>query len=187
MAGVIFEAIVQSRLQDKMSLEFVRMVKLDGSAKRKRSSSETKASRPRWHSSHISLRDNNKLEEIHQDAKRESGTVTINPPRSVEFGDDGLEKIDKNVLYIPAASNHKAIDSFILLDDTLYLFQITIASHQDINLGLIGVSQQYGFPPMEKWCYVFIIPSNLILTVPQLNGGLQALKLYSAVMDPAIP
>jgi hypothetical protein len=89
-------------------------------------------------------------------------------------------------MYIPQRSNQKAFDSFILIDGILNLFQFTIALKHDINQGLVGVGERYGFPEdMGKWNFIFIIPPNSILKVPQAQqeSSLKDLKLYSTILD----
>ena len=72
------------------------------------------------------------------------------------------------MFYIPENTNQSAFDFFILVDDILYIFQMTVKPIHDINCGLIDSADHYHFPPRAKWCFVFIIPPNLVLAVSQL-------------------
>ena len=109
--------------------------------------------------------------------------VKIQPKKTLEYKDDGLQSIESDVFYVPSLDNQTAFHSFILLDNLLYIFQMTIASSHDINQGLITVANSYSFPPREKWRFVFIIPPNLTLSVPQpWKLNLRSLSPYSAVI-----
>lgn len=95
-----------------------------------------------------------------------------------------IQSIEPNVFYVPKMTNQKAFDSFVLLDDFLYIFQITVGMWHDINHELIDVADKYSFPPRHQWRFVFIIPPNMTLTVPQPQRlTLQGLFPYSAVVD----
>ena len=108
--------------------------------------------------------------------------VEIQPTETFEYTDDG-----PNVLYIPKAANHAAIHLFILVSDFFYLFQITIASTRGTNHRLTDVAEKLSFPEMDKWCFVFIVPPDLTLTVPQpWKVPLRNFSLYS-VVDPDPP
>ena len=53
----------------------------------------------------------------------------------------------------------------------------------DINRGLIDSADRYHFPPRAKWRFVFIIPPNLVLAVPQpWKLALWSLSPFSAVV-----
>jgi hypothetical protein len=94
-----------------------------------------------------------------------------------------LQLIEPNIFYVLEATNQSALDSFILLDDVLYIFQITIKSTHNINHGLIKSANNYGFPPMDRWQLVFIIPPNHTLMVPQpWRLAMCNLSVYLAVV-----
>ena len=97
--------------------------------------------------------------------------------------DDELESLKPNVFYVPEKTNKSALDSFILIGDILYIFQMTIKPIYDINRGLIDSADHHNFPPRDKWRFVFIIPPNLVLKVPQpWKRELRSLSPYSAVV-----
>ncbi|KIM90035.1 hypothetical protein PILCRDRAFT_812840 [Piloderma croceum F 1598] len=146
-AGIFYQAIVQSRLQKSVFLELVPMVKLE---KRKRSKTL-----PQGHLSNI-LMHNPSLEASRQQALGQRLAVKIQPKKTLEYTDDGLQSIEPDM---------------------------TIALSHDINQGLIAVANNYSFPPMEKWRFAFIIPPNLTLSVPRpWKLALRSLFLYSAVV-----
>ncbi len=179
VAGIFYEAIVQSYLQDGRILKLVPMVTLDIEKKRKRSEDE---SQHQWYSSHIVIH-NSALEA--RRLKVSNGIeVDIHPNRILEYTDNGLQSIEPNVFYVPEMTNQKAFDSFVLLDGLLYIFQITVGMHHDINHGLIDVADKYSFPPRDQWRFVFVIPPNMTLTVPRpWRLALRELCPYSAVVD----
>ena len=127
---------------------------------------EEKAQQPQWYSSHLHIH-GEALEKSCLDALTQQLPVDIEPTKIIEYTDDGLESIEPNVLYIPQVTNQAAIDSFILVSDFFYLFQITIASTHGINHQLIDVAEKLHFPNMDMWHVVFIILPNLTLKVPQ--------------------
>jgi hypothetical protein len=178
VAGIFYEAIVQSYLQDGRILKLVPMVTLE-EKKRKRSEDE---SQHQWYSSHIII--HNPALEARRLKVSNGFDVNIHPNRILEYSDNGLQSIEPNVFYVPEMTNQKAFDSFVLLNDILYIFQITVGMHHDINHGLVDVAHKYSFPPRKQWRFVFIIPPNMTLTVPRpWNLALRDLSPYSAVVD----
>src|SRR5258708_32769977 len=177
MAGIFYEAIVQSYLQDGRILRLVPMVTLE-----KRSEDESQI---QWYSSHISIH-KPALEACH--LKVSNGfEVNIRPKHILEYTDNEWQsRIEPNVFYIPEMTNQKALDSFILLDGLLYIFQIAFGMQQDIHHGFIDVADKCtsSFPPRDQWRFVFIIPPNMTLTVPRpWRLALRNVSPYSAVVD----
>ena len=178
VAGIFYEAIVQSYLQDGRILKLVPMVTLE-ETKRKRSEDE---SQHQWYSSHIII--HNPALEARRLKVLNSFDVNIHPNRILEYSDNGLQSIEPNVFYVPEMTNQKAFDSFVLLDGLLYIFQITVGVHHDINRGLIDVADKSSFPPRDQWRFTFIIPPNMTLTVPRpWRLALRDLSPYSAMVD----
>lgn len=180
VAGIFYEAIVQLYLQEGRLLELVPMVTLEGTlegTKRKRSGQEHQ-----WYSSHIIIH-NATLDALRQTVSNQL-TADIRPNRTLEYTDNGMQSVEPDVFYVPAITNQKAFDSFILLNGLLYIFQITVGFKHDINHGLIDVAEKYSFPPRDQWRFVFIIPPNMTLTVPLPRRlALRDLSPYSAVVD----
>jgi uncharacterized membrane protein len=57
-----------------------------------------------------------------------------------EYAKDGpLSPITPNVIYVPELTNQVALDSFIVMNDLLYIFQFTISKEHGIKLGLIDL------------------------------------------------
>ncbi|KIM80623.1 hypothetical protein PILCRDRAFT_822364 [Piloderma croceum F 1598] len=178
-AGIVYESQAQYLLQQGRRLDLIPMVKLENGQKRKRSGTGKRAPRPQWHSSHAYIR-NTSMEMSRQQALEQQFSVHIQPSKTLEYTDDGLESPDPNVFYVPEKTNLSAFDSFILVDDILYIFQMTIKPIHDINRGLVDIDH---FPPRDKWRFVFIIPPNSVLKVPQpWKRELRSLSPYSAVV-----
>jgi len=184
VAGVFYEAIVQSYFQNGRILELVPMVTLPvKETKRKRSEDKSEdGPQPQWYSSHIFI--HNPALELRRQRVSNSFEVNIRPIHILEYTDKGLQSIEPNVFYVPEMTNQKAFDSFILLDGLLYIFQITIGMRHDINRGLIDFADKFSFPRRDKWRFVFIIRPNLTLIVPRPRKlTLRDLSPYSAVVD----
>jgi hypothetical protein len=165
-AGSLYEAQAQYLLQQGMRLNLVPMVKLENGQKKKTSGMGKRAPQPEWHSSHVYIC-NTSLEKSHQQALGQQFSVNIQPSKTLEYMDDGIESLEPNVFYILENTNQLAFDSFILVDDILYIFQMTVKPIHDINHGLVESTHHYHFPSRDEWHFVFIIPPNLVLAVPQ--------------------
>lgn len=178
VAGIFYEAIVQSYLRNGRILELIPMVSLEG---KKRKSSADGPQR-QWFSSHIII--NNPALELRRQKVSNSFKVDIRPNHIFEYTDNRLQSIEPNTFYVPEMTNQKVFDSFILLDGLLYIFQITVGMRHDINHGLIDVADKYSFPLKDRWRFVFIIPPNMTLTVPRpWKLALRNLSPYSAVVN----
>ncbi|KAM6503263.1 hypothetical protein JOM56_000206 [Amanita muscaria] len=175
-AGIFYEAIIQSRLRKGMHLELVPIpiVKLE--------KGEGSKTLPRWYPSHTVLC-NPLLEAARQQALDQQISVEIRPKTTVEYTDEGLRSIEPNIFYVPALTNQTALDSFILLDGFLYIFQTTVASSHGIDQGLVAIADSCNLPSKERWRFVFIMPPDLILSVAQpWRLDRQSLSPFSAVV-----
>ena len=144
-AGIVYEAQAQYLLQQGRHLDLIPMAKLENGQKKKTSGTGKWAPRPQWHSSDIHLRDTS-LEISRRQASSQLVSVDIQPSETLEYMDDGLESLEPNVFYVPEKTNKSALDSFILIDDILYIFQMTIKPIHDINHGLIDSADHHDFP-----------------------------------------
>ncbi|KAF8529639.1 hypothetical protein BU17DRAFT_60418 [Hysterangium stoloniferum] len=158
VAGIFFEAAVQTHLTTEISLTLYPMVKQESDGLMK--------NLPRW-SSHMSP----ELERLY-----------IKPTQTIEYLEYELNTILPDVFYVPERSNQVIIDSFILSNGKLYLFQFTIAKNDPIKSGITNYAAKRGFPKQEDWRFVFIIPPALTLTIPQQPAD-KEVHLYTAVVD----
>ena len=162
-----------------MQLDLIRMV---------RKSDPQPGGQPQWHSSHLRIADPT-LEGFRREAIQQRTKILIDPSQVLEYDEGGLESITSNVYYVPELTNTVALNSFILQDGRLYIFQSTVGHKHGIKEGLLKFQPQCtNLPPIDLWRFVFIIPPNLILKCPYpLLKELQKLHLYSAVVVPKAP
>lgn len=178
-AGIVYEAQAQYLLQQGRYLDLIPMVKLE---KRQTSATGKRTRLPQWYSSHIYLH-NASLEISREQALGQQVSVDIQPSKTLEYMDDGLKSLEPNVFYVPKKTNQSAFDSFILVNGIIYIFQMTTGTKHGINHGLVDSAHRFHFPLRDKWRYVFIIPPQLVLTVPQpWKLALRSLSPYSAVV-----
>ena len=176
-AGIFFEAAAQGCFQDGVTLEVLPMVRFPLNQRRKNNSP--------WYSSHIFIH-NPTLEAARQQVLQERQPLNI--PQDlpiVEYTDDGPSSIIPNVIYVPGLANQVPLDSFIHINDLLYIFQFSIGGDHDIKPGLIDFIRKCPGPPLMDICrFVFIHPPNHTLICPQpRNLEMQALHPCSAVLD----
>ena len=172
MAGVFFEALAQTALQEGITLELVPMVKLD----------EARNGVPQWHSSHVFLT-NSKLEGKRKVALTRQLKIKFKPIRTEEFAENKRLSLARDVMYVPEADNKVALSSFIWLNEGVFIFQFTTAEN-DIKRGLLDFFNEYVVPFPSSWKFLFIIEPKQQLVCPQpRNTTLRELGMYSAVVD----
>lgn len=197
MTGGVFEGYCQQKFQEKISLECIPMVRLpDPKPARAASAKKTKvpdgaidgnqAPKHQWHSSHAVLA-NGKLEERRLLAPRDKFSFEICPSSTHEYREDDMERFEasSDVYYLPRKSNQVALDSFIIHDGLLYIFQFPRGKHHDIKDGLITFLEKCaGLLPCGDWRVVFIIPddSDLLKCLKQRAPKLQKLLLFSSMV-----
>ncbi|EDR03255.1 uncharacterized protein LACBIDRAFT_307487 [Laccaria bicolor S238N-H82] len=165
MAGVFFEALAQRNLQEGITLEVVPMVKLD----------EARNGVPQWCSRHVSTI-NSKPEEQRMVALN----IDIDPIRTEEFAENKRLSLARDVMYVPEADNKVALNSFIWLNEGLFIFQFTTAEAH----GLLDFFKEYVDPFPSSCKILFIVGPKQQLTCPQpRNATLRELDMYSAVVD----
>lgn len=178
VAGLIYESFAQRKLQKGFVISLFPMVKL-GKARQR--------ALPQYYSSHVELA-NSDLERLRQEALEKVYGVEIKPVTHEVFTDKGPSSIQEGVFYVPHATNHEASDSFILLNNILYIFQFTIGLTHGIKIGLIPFFEKYQDQgevlPISSWRFVFVIDSNQTLICPQPRLlKLRELPVYSTVVE----
>ena len=183
VADMFFEALAQQDLQEGTVLKLIPMVRLKPGQKNKSDSTDDEK-KSQWYSSHLSL-DNVSLEASRQEVLEQVLTINIHPSETLEFTKDGPSHIVPDVFYVPEVTNHEVLDSFLLLNGCLYIFQFTLGKNHGIKSGLIRFLEKYpGVPPMEEWRFVFVIEPNLTLVCPQpWPLKMRGLHPYSAVLS----
>jgi hypothetical protein len=176
LGGTIYEPFCQEQFKTRIQLEYLPMVRLPDAA-----GSKTKH---QWHTSHTMLQA--KLEELRRLALARKGNLFVEPNAVVEYTEDYLrtQTIQDGTFYIPKAKNQVALDSFIIHDGILYLFQFTVGTHHTIKDGLISFIQggTQGFPSWENVRLISIIPGEVVMKTPFAHSDeLAKISLYSSV------
>ncbi|CAA7259068.1 unnamed protein product [Cyclocybe aegerita] len=169
-AGVFFEVAAQTLFAQTIELTLLPMVKLD---------SRGEKNLLHWYSSHIPLTDQ-ELEQQRTQVVAEE--LHITPSRTIEYPETGLDSILSDVYYVPQRPNEDVVDSFILSDGKLFLFQCSTASRRSIKSRITLLAARCRFPPQKDWRLVFVIPPKQALTVPQ-EPAVEKAALFTAVVD----
>jgi hypothetical protein len=174
LAGVVYESLVQETLQQLNTIE-LRLVPM---VKRRPDRSGQGNKFPRYYSNYGGGED-------------PSSVLSINIHRT---DNDELSSkpnpIKDKVYYGPHNLNQAAVDSFIMDNNRLFIFQFTTASVHDINKGILTLFSQESLPPRENWYFIFVIPPVLSeLSCPQprnpeLQVFLEKIHLCSVMVDP---
>jgi hypothetical protein len=171
IAGLVFESLVHSKLQQEIKLELIPMVKRPSSG----------CDHRRWHSALSNGTNPSPMRPLY-----------IKPARMFAYPGSSLEKIEEDVYYVPESDNQVAFDSFIVSNGSLFIFQISIASYHPIKKGIVSFFSQESLPPKENWNFVFVIPaepgSEISCLQSQdvssgLNEWMDDVQLLSAKMD----
>jgi hypothetical protein len=124
----------------------------------------------RWHAKFGDFSGNPRLRKSHSDAMNNMDpdvSLDMIPTRTFTYNHKGKKpyeqlSIEEGVYYVPLADNEVAMDSLILHDKRLYLFQFSGGSKHDINIGLEEALTQFcGLPPQANWVFIFIVPQHL--------------------------
>jgi len=175
LAGLIYESLAHQILGANINLHLMPMVKLGGHTAEGKS--------PQWYSSHQPL-ENDALEALRHGTLHQTVNIQFMPSTTREWQGNNPD-LAQGVYYVPKSKNQVGFDSFIYASDGfLYVFQFTISLNHGINRKMVGFFERSMSLPMEKWRFVFIIPSGLTITCPQ-SRGLGRMKLFSAVVDPS--
>ncbi|KAF8264763.1 hypothetical protein EI94DRAFT_1591703 [Lactarius quietus] len=103
------------------------------------------------------------------------------------------DSIIEGVYYAPHSPNQVTLDSFIMHNELLFIFQFTIAPEHQIEKGLFDFFSHNSLPPKARWHFVFVVPPTLLeLSCPhpqdtELAALLEEINLYTMVVDPDRP
>ncbi|KAF8521910.1 hypothetical protein BU17DRAFT_87460 [Hysterangium stoloniferum] len=127
----------------------------------------------RWHST---VDNSSSFQEGPRNASLDTSSdfsLHVTPAGTIEYNQTEQLTIKEAWYYIPCAANEAAIDSLLLHDGHLYLFQFTTGSTDDINPGLQNVLNRFtGLPPQKDWRFIFIVPDDLeAFSYPHSNKG----------------
>ncbi|KAM6499289.1 hypothetical protein JOM56_004797, partial [Amanita muscaria] len=185
MAGDVFEAYCHIIFSTRIDFDFVPMVRIGG-----RPIVREKMN-PQWFSSHIKFEGTpqSEVELLHANALTSgASSLGIPPSRVVDYGSDevaaGLQ-VETDVYYIPVKPNQVGIDSFILHNDHLYLFHMTVSDTHGISDELMPfLGKLKGLPSQSFWRFIFVKPPHqrLACLVPR-SPALWDVDLYSAEIE----
>ncbi|KAI9442334.1 hypothetical protein H4582DRAFT_2109937 [Lactarius indigo] len=179
IAGVVYESLAQELLEKKIALKLVPMVQ------RGSSGSGRGKGLPRWDSNHGDDADPSLVR-----------LIDITPAETFIYPGSGLDHpIKDKVYYAPEAENQVAIDSFIMAEGKLYIFQSTIGFGSDhpIRKEIVPFFSKMvpgALPPRADWHFVLVVPPSVSeISCSQLQNDddlkelLAEMNLFSAVLD----
>jgi hypothetical protein len=144
LAAIVFESLAQLQLQERVALNLVPMVKVPALQSRENAKWQSQSSIP-------------------ADAANPPFWILFKPTDTVEYDESTLSGFQAGVFYVPTSSNESAFDSFILVDQVLYIFRFSIASLHEINEGIPKLLSRPTFEAKlegVEWRFIFIIPSG---------------------------
>ncbi|CAG8639975.1 12296_t:CDS:2, partial [Acaulospora colombiana] len=148
--GLLFEAHFQRVFSRNIQLEAMPMIR-------------TADKRSRWHARFSDYSGHPELQKALKSAPdTQKLSLTIKPSRLIEYDSTGPLEHRELVYYVPWSNNQVAIDSFIVHDGDLYLFQFAGGSSHDINQGLEKFLLRLS-PPISplKQHFIFVVPDHL--------------------------
>ena len=149
--GLVFESLAQHQLQEEVSLTLLPMVRVQTPGGRGNAKWQNQSSCPAG-------------------ATNPPFLIQFKPTDTVEYEGSTLEDFQAGVFYVPMASNQVA--SFILVDQILYIFQVTIAASHDIKEGIMKFFSQAKLRDTlqgAEWRFVFVIPPRSEIVCPESN------------------
>jgi hypothetical protein len=170
MTGTLFEGFCHGLFQIRICVKLHEMIRLGGGTPKRQ---------PQWHTVY-NVVDNEELEKKRQDALHRPILIDTRPSSTSEYHDHTLRglQILENVYYI-------GLDSFLLINGYLYIFQMSGAKRHGINGGLLPLLDQCAnIPPHDHWCFIFVIPDDveLLKTPYPQSSEERKLKLFSVRM-----
>lgn len=166
LAGVVYESLVQETLQqlNTIELHLIPMTKTNPAS--------------RWRTNHVNGADTSTMLPLINISRmsNDAFSSTVGP-------------IQEKVYYAPYNPNQAAVDSFIMDNNRLFIFQFTISDTHNVNEGILDLFSQESLPPRENWHYIFVVPSMLSeLSCSRSKGHmktfLEEIQLCSMVVDP---
>ena len=175
LAGIIFEELcLETFCLEGISLEYMPMIRLSAKTGVKK--------QPSYHSSHRPL-NHRTLEQLRLQQNSSFLSIPATSMHSRLYLPAELTselEPDEGVYYIPDAPNQETMDSFIVYQGSLYVFQFTIAQSHDTKMGIAPFIER-----MKKSVpviFIYIIPHDLnLLKVPyQAKPPFETIPCYSA-------
>jgi hypothetical protein len=157
MAGLVFESMGQLQLQKEVALCLVPMTRQLGRGN------------PKWTMTQLNDNDRAGSSSTALNVGNTSTVTSINlkftPDRMSVYKGAMPSNISPNILYVPKAWNQVAIDSFILTNGVLCMFQFTIASSHPIKPGIMKLLSDETLKKAQ-WRLIFVVPPDRTLEFP---------------------
>ncbi len=153
VAGLVFESLAQHQLQEEVALTLLPMVKVQPLGSR---------GNAKWHNQ----------SSIPAGAANPSIPIQFKPAYTDEYQTSTLEEFRAEVFYVPLSPTQVAFDSFILVDQILYIFQFTIAASHEIKEGIMDFFSQETLKDKlqgVEWRFIFVIRPGWEFICPESN------------------
>jgi hypothetical protein len=146
LSGFLFESIGHKRFNRDIKLELHRM-RLGGR---------------HFHYAHLTDDSSKRLLDAKKQEARGPQTVDLDvTPSRTQIYEEGIN-FENGIYYRPARINEPGLDSFIIHEGRLYVFEFTIAKTHDINGKFLEALEKHpGVPDRSKWMLVFVVPKPL--------------------------
>jgi hypothetical protein len=180
MAGLVFESMGQLQLQKEVALCLVPMTRQLGRGN------------PKWTMTQLNDNDRAGSSSTALNVGNTSTVTSINlkftPDRMSVYKGAMPSNISPNILYVPKAWNQVAIDSFILTNGVLCMFQFTIASSHPIKPGIMKLLSDETLKKAQ-WRLIFVVPPDGTLEFSEnprseLKEFWKKVTLFTAEFDP---
>jgi len=152
MTSFLFETLGQNTFRKRINIIFYPMIR--------REDSLSAMSKYRWHSSHKKLA-NTCLEKLRCEALQQAKRFNMVPTSIFFYDENKAYDIRPSAYYIPLGSNQVALDSFVIKNDVLYIFQFTAGKTHDVKDGLISFLKKcQNIPAFRNWRFIFMMPQD---------------------------
>ncbi|KAF8513912.1 hypothetical protein BU17DRAFT_94947 [Hysterangium stoloniferum] len=130
----------------------------------------------RGHSKNSTFGNSSTFQEARHNASLDTSSdfsLRVTPAGTIKYDYTEQLTIKEAWYYIPRSANEAAIDSLMLHDGYLYLFQFTTGKTHNIKSGLQNVLNGFtGLPHRKDWRFIFIVPDDLTsFSCPHSNKG----------------
>jgi hypothetical protein len=151
ITGLLFESLYQYRFAGEIDIEAMPMF-------------QTGNRHSRWHAAFGDFSANPTSQKAKEDALKAGLPplcLSLQPEDALTHNFNSQLVIEEDYYYMPLADNQVGIDSFIVHDGHLYLFQFTSGTDYSVNDGLLTtLSRISPLPASENQHFIFVVPSD---------------------------
>jgi len=165
MTSIVFEPLAQLQLQEEVTLNLVPMVEVPA----------PQGGNAKWEP---------------QPSSRAGAPFPIQfkPADTVEYNKSELSGFQPGVFYVPMSLNQVAFDSFVLVDQVLYIFQFSISALHEITEGVTKFFSQLTLkekPQGAEWRFIFFILTIICSesNIAKLKGFWDRARPFTAEID----